>query len=84
MVESEVHVYIDSMTDKKTHQQYALRLPEDALPRADVLAERLRGVDPYAAFGLSRSTMLRVAVMRGLTELEREADARDAAAKETP
>lgn len=73
----------DTMTDKKKTQGYALRLPDDALPRADVLAERLRGVDPYAAFGLNRSTVLRVAVMRGLSELEREADARDAA-KETP
>lgn len=74
----------DNMTDKKKIQGYALRIPDEACPRADVLVERLRGVDPYAAFGLSRSTMLRVAVMRGLTELEREADARDAAAKETP
>ena len=50
-----------------------LRLPKALLARADALVPRLRENSDLAAFGrLSRSVVLRLAVLRGLDALENE------------
>ena len=53
-------------------QQVALRLPREALVRADRLAKQLSGRSEFAAFRVTRSAVLRLAVLNGLAQLEQE------------
>jgi predicted DNA-binding protein len=57
-------------------EQIAIRLPSDALKRAEALAEKLAKTPALAAVRVSRSAVLRMAILRGLDELETEAGAR--------
>jgi len=57
------------MTNEK---QLSLRLPVDLVDRADALLPVLERLPTYRAFRLERSTVLRLALIRGLEELERE------------
>jgi hypothetical protein len=49
-----------------------LRLPRDVIKRADQLIPKLQQTDLLAAVRLSRSVVLRLAVIRGLAVLEQE------------
>ena len=51
--------------------QTAIRLDESTLDRADTLQEHVRGL--HANSRTTRSDVLRVAIQRGLADLEREA-----------
>lgn len=53
--------------------QIALRVPAELLRRADALAPRLNRLPEHQARGtVKRSDVLRLALVRGLLELERE------------
>ena len=53
--------------------QTALRLPSDLLERADALVERVAADPERAGTGMvTRSDVLRLALVRGLTTLERK------------
>lgn len=57
------------MADLKT----SLQIPEDFLERAKVLAERLATVGDFQALGkMTKSKVLRLAIARGLVQLEAE------------
>jgi len=49
-----------------------LRLPEDLLERADALVPAIASAGEYQAVRISRSTVLRLALLRGLVALEAE------------
>ncbi len=53
--------------------QTAIRLPKDTVVRAGRLAKILATKPKYAAFRMSRSAVLRLALLRGLAALEAEA-----------
>jgi len=53
-------------------KQVSLRLPVDMVERAEALAPVLAALPAYRAFRLERATVFRLAVERGLEELERE------------
>lgn len=56
----------------KPRENTSLRLPSALLERADALLPVLAGADEVAAHGeVKRATVLRLAIMRGLAELER-------------
>lgn len=55
--------------------QIMLRIPTAAVERADRLVEQLRARAEYQAFNLTRSAVLRLAVLRGLDALEAEQSA---------
>jgi hypothetical protein len=58
-----------------------LRLPQSLVDRADALINRLAQDEEALLLGrVSRSIVLRLAVLRGLEELEAQADKRAAAA----
>lgn len=58
-----------------------LRLPKALVERADALIPRVREDAEMLVVGrVSRSIVLRLAVLRGLESLERELEQRDAAA----
>jgi hypothetical protein len=59
------------MSDK-SEKQVSIRLPESALARAEALVGVLAALPEYAAFRIERAVVLRIAVLRGLAELERE------------
>lgn len=48
------------------------RMPVELVQRLDALVERLGGDPAYLAFKLSRSSLLRLAVQRGIEALEAE------------
>lgn len=51
----------------------SLRLPEDFIKRADAMAKRLRNVPEMVATGeVNRSKILRLAIAKGLAEMEAE------------
>jgi hypothetical protein len=53
--------------------QVALRIPTEALKRADALIPKVARDSTVAALGeITRSTILKLAVMRGLDALEKE------------
>jgi len=57
----------------KVHEaQFSIRMPADFVERADRLAEVIARAPESAAFGISRATVLRMALARGLDALERE------------
>ena len=62
-------------------RQYAIRLPPEIPARVDALIPALRANEHYAAFRLDLSSVLRLAIVRGLAVLEREAAEREAANK---
>lgn len=49
-----------------------LRLPEDLLDRADRLVPTVGAAGDLAAVRVSRSTVIRLALLRGLAALEQE------------
>jgi hypothetical protein len=49
-----------------------MRLPRETVKRADQLIAKLKQTELLAAERVSRSTVLRLAVVRGLDALERE------------
>jgi len=55
-----------------TEKQVSIRLPESALARAEALVDVLAALPEYQAFRVERAVVLRIAVLRGLAELERE------------
>jgi hypothetical protein len=58
---------------KAKETQVALRVDEDTLARAQALAGRMARRSPdLAAFRLTRAAVLRMALLRGLAELEGE------------
>ena len=69
------------MTD--TDKQYSVRLSPEIPARADALIPSLKRNEHYAAFRMERSTVFKIALVRGLALLEREAAEQDAA-KESP
>lgn len=68
------------MTSKKPFQPIAtsLRLPQDVLERADRLIPKLQNSPELRAGAgeVTRSVILRLALLRGLDELERSAKTR--------
>jgi hypothetical protein len=58
------------MTNDK---QVAIRLPKDTVARAARLARRLKDRPEYQPFRLSTSSVLRLAILKGLAALEQEA-----------
>ena len=57
---------------KQAESVVSLRLANDMLKRADRLIPKLAQTDLAAAGAMSRSTVLRLAIMRGLDALEKE------------
>jgi hypothetical protein len=55
-----------------TEKQVSIRLPESALARAEALVDVLAALPEHQAFRIERAVVLRIAVLRGLAELERE------------
>jgi hypothetical protein len=55
-----------------TERQVSIRLSEFALEHAESLVGVLAALPEYAAFRVERATVLKIALMRGLAELERE------------
>jgi len=55
-----------------TEKQVSIRLPEFALARAEALVDVLAALPEHQAFRIERAVVLRIAVLRGLAELERE------------
>jgi hypothetical protein len=53
-------------------KQFALRLPGDAIKRAAALARVLRAAPEYQGLRMTTAAVLRLAMLRGLVELERE------------
>ena len=53
-------------------RQTALRLPADALNRAEKLARILRDKPEYQGLRMTTAAVLRLAMIRGLAEMERE------------
>lgn len=51
--------------------QISLRMPKDVIKRADRLLPRLQQVPEFSAGRQSRAAVLRLALLRGLDELER-------------
>jgi len=62
------------MPDKtdKTETQVSIRLADSAVARAEALVDVLAALPEYQAFRVERATVLKIALMRGLAELERE------------
>jgi len=56
--------------EPKGEVQTSLRLGDDVLSRIDALIPALSADPVYAAFSVSRATVLRIALMRGLESLE--------------
>mgnify|MGYP001273945540 CR=1 FL=1 len=52
--------------------QVALRLPADAVRRAAALAEKMARAPELRAWRLTRSAVLRLALLRGIESLEAE------------
>ena len=50
----------------------SIRLPDDSLKRAERLVPRLNKMPVYAAMGMTRHKVLRLAVAKGLEALEAE------------
>ncbi len=50
----------------------SLRLPEDVVARADRMCSRVFGIPDLDSGGMSRATVLRIAIVRGLDVLEAE------------
>ena len=69
--------------DMSNEKQVSLRLPVDVLDRAEGLVDRLASLPAFRAFRVERATVLRLAVLRGLDELERENAATTEAATQT-
>jgi hypothetical protein len=63
----------DMTTAEDTDKQYSVRLAPEVAARADALIPVLRRMEHYSAFRMERSTVFRVALVRGLALLEREA-----------
>lgn len=61
------------MATEDTDKQYSVRLAPEVAARADALIPVLRRMEHYSAFRMERSTVFRVALVRGLAVLEREA-----------
>lgn len=59
-----------AMANQET--QVSIRLPNDLLERASSLVESLRGNPDNVLLGLNRSTVLRLAIAKGLAQLESE------------
>lgn len=55
-------------------EQIALRLPADALERAEALVPKLAKLPALAAVRVTRSAVLRMAILRGLDALEAETE----------
>ena len=53
--------------------QVAIRLPREAVSRARRLAKPLAGLSAYAAWRMTPSAVMRLALLRGLDLLEAEA-----------
>ena len=49
-----------------------MRVPKDLLKRIDRLIPKLAGKGDFAAFRVSRSAVLRLAIQRGVEALEKE------------
>jgi hypothetical protein len=50
----------------------SLQLPEEVIGRADRMRRRLFGIPDLDRDGITRATVLRIAIARGLEALERE------------
>ena len=72
-------MHAHDMATEETDKQYSVRLAPEVAARADALIPVLRRMEHYAAFRMERSTVFRVALVRGLALLEREAAEQDAA-----
>ena len=64
------------MSAAKNEVPTSLRLPADLLERADRLAERLDKLPEFALARATRTSILRLAILRGLDALEQEAKGR--------
>lgn len=53
-------------------KQTAIRLPGEALKRAERLAQRLQAKPQYQGLRVTTAGVLRLAMLRGLDEMERE------------
>lgn len=60
------------MASQETETQVSVRLPRDMLERAEALVASLRQNPDNVLLGLSRATVLRLALQRGLAVLEEE------------
>lgn len=56
----------------ETEVQVSIRLPKELLERAEGLVEVLRKNPDNVLLGLTRATVLRLAILRGLDALEAE------------
>lgn len=64
------------MSAAKNEVQIALRLPPELLERVDVLTKHVDGLPEFALAAPSRSAVLRLALLRGVAQLEHEAKRR--------
>lgn len=69
------------MASQETETQVSVRLPKDMLERAEALVASLRQNPDNVLLGLSRATVLRLALQRGLAVLEEETQSKAKAAK---
>lgn len=69
------------MASQETETQVSVRLPKDMLERAEALVASLRQNPDNVLLGLSRATVLRLALQRGLAVLEEETQSKARAAK---
>ena len=60
------------MAQQETETQVSVRLPKEMLERAEALVAALRQNPDNVLLGLSRATVLRLALQRGLALLEEE------------
>lgn len=60
------------MAQQETETQVSVRLPKEMLERAEALVATLRQNPDNVLIGLSRATVLRLALQRGLALLEEE------------
>ena len=69
------------MASQETETQVSVRLPKDMLERAEALVASLRQNPDNVLLGLSRATVLRLALQRGLAVLEEETQSKARVAK---
>lgn len=65
------------MTVMANEVQVSIRLPADVPKRAEELARRLAERPEYRAFRMTRAAVLRIALLQGLEQLEKQNPASD-------
>lgn len=65
-----------SMNAMKAESPVSMRLPLELIERIDALAERAQHLPEFSVAKPSRSSVLRLAILRGVEQLEQEAKAK--------